>query len=202
MNCDNLLYDMFCESNEDVRNALYEKYSPLISYLVKKYSMKAMKLGLDMKDLMQEANLAFTDALNSYNPNKDASLKTFISICIERRLIKIINKNSTSKSLLDKGALSLDFEYGEEGGKLNDYIADSTLDPSLSFLEKEKLDDLKEKIEKDLSDFELAVYKYLLLGFNYQKIAIVLDKNPKQIDNTIQRIRFKMRHIMEVDRNV
>ena len=202
MNCDNLLYDMFCESNEDVRNALYEKYSPLISYLVKKYSMKAMKLGLDMKDLMQEANLAFTDALNSYNPNKDASLKTFISICIERRLIKIINKNSTSKSLLDKGALSLDFEYGEEGGKLKDYIADSTLDPSLSFLEKEKLDDLKEKIEKDLSDFELAVYKYLLLGFNYQKIAIVLDKNPKQIDNTIQRIRFKMRHIMEVDRNV
>lgn len=199
---ENMLLDMLSESNEDVRDALYEKYAPMILFLVKKYLKKALKLGLESKDLIQEANLAFADAINSYNPEKDASLKTFITICIERRLIKIIEKNETKKSQMEKDTLSLEFEYDEDGSKLNDFIADPSLDPSLSYFEQEELKNLQIKIEEVLSDSELVVYKHMLEGLSYQKIAILLDKSPKQIDNTIQRIRFKLRRVLEGERNV
>ena len=106
---ENLLFDMISESNEDVLNSLYEKYVPLIQYIVKKYSKKALQLGLEKKDLVQEANLAFTDAINSYNPDKDASLKTFVSLCIERRLINVLNKYAAKKNQIEHEALSLEF---------------------------------------------------------------------------------------------
>lgn len=199
---DNLLFDMISESNEDALNSLYERYVPLISFLVKKYSGQALRLGLEKKDLVQEANLAFADAINSYNPDKDASLKTFISLCVERRLINIINKNNTRKSQIGRDTLSLEFEYDEDGSMLNNYIADSRLDPSNTYLEKEDLKELKEKINSCLSGFEMQVYQQMLNGFSYQQIALLLDKNPKQIDNTIQRIRIKLRSILEGENNV
>lgn len=199
---ENLLLDMVSESNEDVRNALYDKYESFIHYLVRKYSSRAYKLGLDQKDLAQEANVAFVDALNSYNPNKEASFKTFMSLCIERRLINVLNKYASKKNQFEKDALSLEFEYDDEASMLNTFLADSSLDPSFAYLEKEDLEELKQKIESQLSDFERQVYLKMLNGFDYQKIAILLDKNPKQIDNTIQRIRYKMRQIMEGEKNV
>ena len=73
---------------------------------------------------------------------------------------------------------------------------------SNTYLEKEGLKELQAKINASLSDFELRVYQQMLNGFDYQKIALLLDKNPKQIDNTIQRIRFKMRNILEGEKNV
>ena len=42
---DNLLIDMICESNEEVRNSLYEKYEPTVKYLVKKYELAIMKIS-------------------------------------------------------------------------------------------------------------------------------------------------------------
>ena len=199
---ENLLLDMVSESNEDVRNALYDKYERFIQYLVRKYSSRAYKLGLDQKDLAQEANVAFVDALNSYNPNKEASFKTFMSLCIERRLINVLNKYASKKNQFEKDALSLEFEYDDEASMLNTFLADSSLDPSFAYFEKEELEELKKKIESQLSDFERQVYLKMLNGFDYQKIAILLDKNPKQIDNTIQRIRYKMRQILEGEKNV
>ena len=77
---DEFLFDMISESNEEVRNSLYEKYEPLIKFIVKKYTATAAHYGLDYNDLIQEANVGFTDALNSYDEKKDASLKTFISL--------------------------------------------------------------------------------------------------------------------------
>ena len=199
---ENLLLYMISESNEDVRNSLYDKYAPFIQYLVKKYSTRAYKLGLDRKDLVQEANVAFVDALNSYNPDKEASFKTFMSLCIERRLINVLNKYASKKNQIEKDALSLEFEYEDEASLVNTFLADSSLDPSSAFLEKESIEELNRKIESQLSDFERQVYRKMLNGYGYQKIALLLDKNPKQIDNTIQRIRYKMRQIMEGDNNV
>ena len=199
---ENMMIDMISESNEDILNALYEKYVPLIEYLVKKYSHKARELGLEKIDLMQEANLAFSDAIHNFNPDGEASLKTFISLCVERRLIKVLEKNSTQKSQMEKHALSLDYEYDQDGSALTDFIADASLDPSMRYLEKEELEDLKKRIQKRLSNFEYQVYEYMIQGYDYQKIAEILDKNPKQIDNTIQRIRVKLRYIMEGEKNV
>ena len=194
---DEFLFDMISESNEEVRNSLYEKYEPLIKFIVKKYTATAAHYGLDYNDLIQEANVGFADALNSYDEKKDASLKTFISLCINRKLINAIRKVQTNKNQMELTNLSLDYDYNKEGLPLIDVIGDVNADPLLKFSEKENEKSLISKIEKELSTSEYEVFKLLLKGLNYKEISKILEKSEKQIDNTIQRIRNKARAILK-----
>ena len=61
---------------------------------------------------------------------------------------------------------------------------------------EERLEELTKKINDDLSPFEKDVYKLVINGFGYQDIAKILNKEPKQIDNTIQRIRNKIKDLL------
>ena len=194
---DEFLFDMISESNEEVRDSLYERYIPLIKYLTKKYVRSAQKYGLDYNDLIQEANVGFADALNSYDEQKDASLKTFITLCIERRLINAIRKAQSNKSQQDKSNLSLEYDYDNNGQPLIEVLRDDTMDPLLHFSEQESEEALYKKIENELAEGEYTVFTYLLNGLNYKEIALLLDKTEKQIDNTIQRIRNKIRNLLK-----
>jgi len=37
----------------------------------------------------------------------------------------------------------------------------------------------------------------MIKGLNYHEIAKLLDKNPKQIDNTMQRVRMKLKDLLK-----
>lgn len=195
---DSFLVDMICESNEDVGNTLYKKYESMIEYIVRKYVKTATKLGLDYNDLMQEANVAFTDAINNYDQEKEASLKTFISLCVERKLINIIEKSKTQKSKILLESLSLDYDYNNEGLPLKDVIGDVSSDPLIKYSEKESMNLLKDMIKDNLSELEVEVFSYMINGLNYTEIASLLDKSPKQIDNTMQRVRGKVKSLLNV----
>ena len=54
---------------------------------------------------------------------------------------------------------------------------------------------INSKVKDLLSDKEKEVYNLLLQGMDYQEIAINLNKTPKQVDNTIQRIRIKLKNL-------
>jgi len=199
---DNMLVDMNSQSNEDVRNTLYQKYLPLIRHIVKKYKKAANNLGYDYSDLLQEANLAFTDAINNFDQEKDASLKTFVILCIERKMLNLLFISKNQKHQIAKDSLSLNYEYLEDGSTLEDKIADSSLDPLTKFSEEFQKDKLINEIKAKLSDSEKEVFMYMIEGMNYQEIAVKLEKNPKQIDNTIQRVKIKVKKILEGERNV
>ena len=53
------------------------------------------------------------------------------------------------------------------------------------------------KIKNDLSESEYEVFKLMLMNKNYLEISDILDKSPKQIDNTMQRIKSKIKKILE-----
>ena len=195
-NDENELQSIVCETNEDARSILYELYEPTIKYLVKKYTSYAKKCGVETNDLYQEALVGFVDGINSYDDNKNASLKTFITICIERRLKKIILKAKRLQKNLTNFSLSLDYNY-QDNGSLLDVIEDKDSDPFIKYCEKEQLNQIEEQIKLILSANEYQVYLYLKKGLKYQEIAKVLDKNPKQIDNTIQRIKNKIKLLIK-----
>ena len=48
---------------------------------------------------------------------------------------------------------------------------------------------------------EYEVYKLLISGFSYIDIAKILKKEPKQIDNTIQRLRTKVKELIYTCQN-
>ncbi len=194
---DKILLEMVCESNEEVRNSLYEKYELMIKQLVKKYALAAKKLGLEKNDLLQEASVGFTDAINHFDSEKDASFKTFAQLCIERRLQNYLTKHQSQKYKMFQDSLSLDYVYDEEGSSLKELLGDVHLDPGEKYMEKETKIDFYKEARKILSKSEYEVFLYMLKGLNYIEIANILDKSSKQIDNTIQRIRFKLKSLLK-----
>jgi len=184
--------------NNDVKDELYREYKYIIDIFIHKYHKAALALNIDLKELEGEAHLAFSDAINSYQDNKKTKLSTFISLCIDRRIKNLLKKYSTEKAHMLNNAYSLDYAYFEEGITLKDIISDNKEnDPLNNLTIKENYQELLKKIKNTLSLFEYEVFCYYINGIDYQTIAKIINKNPKQIDNTIQRIKHKIKDIYQ-----
>lgn len=195
---DSELYSLICESDEDAKDMLFMKYKYIIDIVIKKYAFSAMKYGFEYKDLYQEALVGFSDALKSYQEDKNSSMATFITLCVDRRLQNTIRKAGRIKNKVLLESLSLDHVYEEYNIPLKEVISDnSEHDPLTNITKDEEFDELLEIIEKSLSSSEYEVYKLLISGLSYNEIAKVLGKTPKQIDNAIQRIKNKVKNILE-----
>ncbi len=199
---DSELFSLVCEENEDAKDVIYMKYKYIIDIVIKKYAFSAMKFGFEYKDLYQEALVGFTDAINSFKDDKNASLSTFITLCVDRRLQNTIKKAGRIKNKVFLDSLSLDHIYEQYEIPLKDVISDNSLnDPLVNMTKDEEFDELLNIIEKSLSSSEYEVYKLLINGLSYIEIANVLDKNPKQVDNAIQRIKNKIKIILKTREN-
>ena len=64
-----------------------------------------------------------------------------------------------------------------------------TSDSARAKLTRGVLNTIKEK----LSNQEYEVFSYMLDGLDYLEISKKLNKSPKQVDNTIQRIKTKIK---------
>lgn len=194
---DDYLLQMINESSEEAKDAIFEKYRYIIDIEVKKYSNMASLLGYDYNDLYQDALLGFADALNGYRNDRNASLARFITVCVDRRLQLSIKKAGRIKNKLIADSLSLDYNYEQFSSPLKDLLSDNFLnDPLEKIVKNEKLEELVESIKQNLSVAEYEVYTLMISGLNYNDIAIILDKTPKQIDNSIQRIRTKIKKLL------
>ena len=190
---DSELVMLIKENHEDAKEILLNKYHYIIGLILKKYNKTAALLGIEGKDLYQEALLGFTDALNRYDEEKDASLPTFITLCVERRVRIILRMHNNSKSKLLSDAISLDAETNN----LKQIEDTKDKDPLVSITDKEEASELDKQILGTLSDQEKEVYNLLVKGFNIKEITNILNKNYKQIDNTIQRIKEKIKNILD-----
>ena len=183
-------------NDEDAKNELYNEYKYIIDILMKKYRNIINTLGIDKTELEQEALYAFSDALNSFDNKKRVKLSTFITVCVDRRLKKVIRKYNGEKAKLLNSFYSLDYDY-EEGMTLKDMISDEKTDPLYNLTLKEDYEELIKKIEESLSNAELEIFKLLENGQDRSTIAKITNKNDKQVDNAIQRLKNKIRDIIK-----
>lgn len=185
------------KTSDEAKNELYRKYKYIEDILIKKYSSIANILNIDINELNSEASFAFSDAINSYQSDKNAQLSTFISLCIDRRLQKLIKKYNSEKAKILNNTYSLDYDY-EEGVTLKDLISDTNEnDPLIKLTEEQEYNELIAKIKKVLSESEYEIFKLYTKGFDYQTMALITKKSPKQIDNTIQRLKHKIKEIIK-----
>ncbi len=186
------------ENNEDAKIILLNKYSHVIDILIAKYNTIFYHLGIEIDDARGEALVGFSDAISSYNCNKCSSFESFLSLCIKRKLIKLIRKYNTNKSKFNNQVYSLDYVYTNNYNSLVDSIkAEDIHDPLLKLTDNETVEMLTSIIENKLSDFEFEVYLLMLDGLGYVEIAKIMKVNEKKIDNAIQRIRVKIKNILE-----
>ncbi|MCM1052608.1 MAG: hypothetical protein NC483_01335 [Ruminococcus sp.] len=182
--------------SEDAKNYLYNKYRYVVIAILKKYRHITESYNIDFNELEQEAYFAFSDALRTYRQDKNTSLSTFISLCIDRRLKKVIRSNTSEKAKVLNTAISLDYDYNNESS-LKEIISDEYQnDPLNNLTNKENYDELIKKIKACLSDSEYEVFNFIINDFDYITIAELTKRNPKQIDNTIQRIKHKIKDII------
>lgn len=180
------------DNNEDVVDIVYEKYKYIIDVLISKYRRVFYALNIDIDEVKQEANLAFSSAIYSYNQDKDTSMSTFITLCVERKIRQVIKSHETVKSRVYSETLSLN---GKSDVNLEDFIGDETYEPLKTVENIDTLEYINHEVKNILSSSELEVYNLMIQGLDYVEIAKVLDKTPKQIDNSIQRIRIKLKKL-------
>ena len=192
---DNELLYLVSEKNEDAINLLYEKYKYIVDITVNKYIRSAYALNVDMDELYQEAYVGYADAIKSYNDDKKMQLRSFISLCVERRLQNFIRRNNTSKIKVLKEAYSFDNEIGDDL-TLADIVGDNRNNPEVIKEEKESLKKLRESIDAVLNSSEKEVFKLLLNDFSYEDIAAILGINLKKVYNIVYRIRAKIKDLI------
>lgn len=190
------LVHLVSEQDEVAKDALYEKYNYIIDIIMAKYKKVFYVLNMDASEVRQDAMLAFSDALVRYSNEKDTSLATFISLVIERKIQNCVRSADTIKNKKYNERYSLDYEYEAFNKPLSEIIGDADADPLVKISSKEAYQELTTKIKSVLSPLEYEVYKLLVSGFTYIDIAKILEKEPKQIDNTIQRLRTKIKELI------
>ncbi len=194
---DSELIMLYHEEDEIAKDILYMKYKFIIDLLIRKYNNILKNLNVDYQEIYSECSVGFSDGLASYKEDREASLPTFITVCIERRIKGIIRKYSQAKYKAIADNYSLYFKFAD-GSELIDVLSDNFQnDPLKNITDNENYQELVLKIKKLLTKNEWDVFILMAKNFNYQEIAKILNKKPKQIDNAMQRVKIKIRRILK-----
>jgi len=194
LNDNELIYYAY-ENDEDANNMLLKKYEPLINSIANRMMKSCSYMGLDKSDLVQEGMIGLNHAINYFNDQKDITFYTYAKTCIERRIISVIvaAKRLKHKALNE----SISYDMDEEDISFEKILKDNSSNPAEIVTDIEQTEALIENIKEKLTDFELQVFELMLSYFKYGEIAEILDKEKKQIDNAIQRIKMKVREQIE-----
>ena len=178
--------------DEDIINELVENYASLIRGICRRFYL----VGGTSDDLYQEGMIGLLEAAKHFDETKgtigDDTFKKFATTCIKRQILDAIKHANTKKNqplnnsvpMVRKNDEDDEFEIAELG---------VALDPEEVFITKEKQEERIKILSEKLSAYEQMVLDYYLDGLNTRTIAKNLNKTPRSITNTIQRIKNKVK---------
>jgi len=184
------------EGNLIAEEFLINKYKKLVKMKARSYFL----IGADREDIIQEGMIGLYKAVRNYQFKKLSSFKAFAELCIIRQIITAIKSATRQKHIPLNSYISLNMPVYNEGSDrtLLDIIDNLNIsDPQELFLNNEKLNILKNRVKKILSDLEKDVLESYLEAKSYHEIADELGRHVKSIDNALQRIKRKLELIKE-----
>ena len=192
---DEELIKLYRDGNEDAIDIIFERYK----YLVRKKAKAMYIAGGDNDDLIQEGMIGLYKAVRDYNEDRQASFATFAGMCINRHMMSAVTASNRKKNIPLNSYVSFDAPAdGDEqsGTRLVEVLKpDNEQNPEYMFIDREHTRLLEDKIVSALSVYEKKVLDMYLEGKDYIEIAKELNKQPKSVDNAIQRIRIKVARI-------
>ncbi|QHQ61006.1 RNA polymerase sporulation sigma factor SigH [Anaerocolumna sedimenticola] len=198
-------------SDEDIIELIRSNDSDAMDYMLNRYKNLVRKkakalylIGGDKDDLIQEGMIGLYKAIRDYNPGKDNSFHNFADLCISRQIYSAIKASNRKKNLPLNTYVSLytpaynentDFEEKES---LVDLMYENKIsNPEELVIDKESTNMLEYELVRHLSQFEKDVLDLYLFDFSYLQIADKLKKEPKSIDNALQRIKLKLNKVLK-----
>ena len=187
---DEILIEQLRSGQEQITDYIMDKYKNL----VRKRANAMFLMGGDTDDLIQEGMIGLFKAIRDYRMEKDASFYHFADLCITRQIYHAVEASQRKKHQPLNTYISLNTQMGQEGEDTLQDLLESVENPNPEqlLIDQENANDIQEKLYKNLSKFERQVLLLYLQGSNYRQIAKQLHKEPKAIDNALQRIRGKI----------
>lgn len=194
--------DIFLRMREGDKQAvdyLMEKYK----YLVRQKARTLFLMGGDKDDLIQEGMIGLYKAIRDYKEDKDSSFRNFADLCVSRQMYNAIKASNRKKNIPLNTYISFytpihgdNREYEDKFSMIDLMIQNNELNPEEMLIDKENTSMIQYELGKRLSDFEQQVLQLYLEGLSYTQIAEQLEKEPKSIDNALQRIKAKLNQIL------
>lgn len=203
-----MITDYGLHSDEELILRLRDGEAAITDYIMEKYKnlvrskAKSMFiLGADSDDLIQEGMIGLFKAIRDYDSGRDASFATFADLCVSRQMYTAVQASRRQKHTPLNSYISL---YGsnkeagenEESELINSLVSRVEINPEDLLIDKENVENLVKRIEKELSFFENQVLDLYLTGMSYSQIAKVLGKDEKSTDNALSRIKGKVKRIL------
>ena len=198
---DEQLMEEIRSGNREVMDYIMNKYKPM----VRRKARAMYLLGGETEDLIQEGMIGLIKAVRDYDAAQGASFASFAELCVSRQMYSAIEASRRKKHLPLNSYISLyeESEEGQDGKKmpLIDTIeSDIDNDPEALYFGREYTEAFVENLKDRLSPLESHVLYLHLMGTDYKKIAEILGKSPKSIDNALQRIKGKAEQMLRRDR--
>lgn len=204
-------YDKFKDmQDEAVIECIRQMEEEAVDYLMEKYKnlvrQKARTLfliGGDKDDLIQEGMVGLYKAIRDYKPGKDSSFFSFADLCISRQIYSAIKASNRKKNIPLNTYISFDapingksLEYGDKPSMVDTMFENNNLNPEEMLIDKENTNMIKYTLSERLSSLERKVLELYVEGLSYTQIAKQLEKEPKSIDNALQRIKSKLNEVL------
>ncbi len=188
---DEELIRMLRAGETHIADYIMEKYKPL----VRKKTNAMYLIGGETDDLIQEGMIGLFKAVRDYKEEKETSFFSFADLCVSRQLYSALEASNRKKHMPLNTYISFSNQDNDEGMSLEEIITDQTISPEQMLIEQEGREEFFQRLKENLSSMERTVLYLYLEGNSYTQIAEIMSKTPKSIDNTLQRIRGKIKQL-------
>ena len=182
------------QGDGDIADYLMEKYKPL----VRKKTNAMYLIGGENEDLIQEGMIGLFKAIRDYDEEKGCNFFSFAELCIGRQLYSALERSNRKKHQPLNTYISFSSSEGDNGMTLEELLSGYGINPEQMMIEQEGQKEFTAKLEEKLSSMEKKVLYLYLEGNSYTRIGELLNKPAKSIDNSLQRIRSKIKLLKEV----
>jgi len=194
---DEALVEEIVAGNSEAMDFLMNKYKNL----VRSRARTLFLVGADKEDLIQEGMIGLYKAIRDFNAEKTVSFRSFAELCINRQMYSAIKGSNTKKNQPLNDYISIDSMEGPEGQenpveRLLGANFEKNKNPEQLMLDKEAADVLSYTLVGHLSEMEKKVLQFYMQDMNYNQIAAALGKEPKAVDNALQRIKKKLSQVL------
>lgn len=184
------------KGEDSIMDFLMNKYKPL----VRKKTNALYLIGGENDDLIQEGMIGLFKAVRDFQLEKEISFYHFAELCISRQLYSAVEASNRKKHIPLNTYVSLFGDGADSDMELEDLLGSHQENPEKLVIEQEIWRDFHKKLFASLSAMEQKVLGLYLEGNNYIQIAEIMGKEPKSIDNALQRIRQKIKTLQSKER--
>lgn len=194
---DEVLVDWIRNGDNAALDFLMNKYKNL----VRSRARTLFLVGADREDLIQEGMIGLYKAVRDFKEERKVSFRNFADLCINRQMYSAIKGSNTKKNQPLNNYISIDsMEGAEDREPPLEHLLGSNFEknknPEQLVLDKESASVLEYTLVGHLSDLENQVLKFYMKDMNYNQIAEALGKEPKAVDNALQRIKKKLTQVL------